>query len=418
MNSASPSQTAAVAPVDGVPVVNIDLESVEATADPFPLLEQVRAAGPLVMNIGRPAGYLLTDFKTCQRVMGNHRFYQQSRDFFIDRFGAIVFQAIDNEMHDVLRGIWADEFTRDELAARRTTAVHEMIDRGLDEFVPQLIAGEEVDVAPRLRLIPAAVIAHMMGINEARFDEFVACAHVMSEWREGMADPTPRGREIVRRANEAGTRLNELVDEELRERMAVGIERTDLIGLLLVSAVGLEHMTHREKIATCCHLLFAGNDTTGKLMGLCVAALAQHPDQRRLLAEDPSLVVDAIDELVRYSSPAAVGAFRTVISPEAVVHGHRLEVGQAITPLLLAANRDPERWEDPSRLDFTRERKQHLGFGFGMHSCLGQNLARLEVQILLTRLLARVPDWSLARPVDYGGNAGTRGPVSLVLVAG
>lgn len=172
-------------------------------------------------------------------------------------------------------------------------------------------------------------------------------------------------------------------------------------------------MSRKEMIATCTHLLFAGNDTTGKMLSNLVAVMGRFPEQRKLIAGDPELIPQAIEEVLRFVTPAQVGAPRTVIADDAEVHGHLLEKGRLIVPLQAAANRDPERWEDPHVFDILRERKQHLSFGFGMHSCLGQNLARFEGMVFLERIFERLPDWRVVEPVDYGLNASTRGPVAL-----
>src|SRR5206468_3573363 len=143
-------------------------------------------------------------------------------------------------------------------------------------------------------------------------------------------------------------------------------------------------------------LLFAGNETTAKWLGHIVVTLANHPPIREAAIEDPTLIAPTVEEIMRWE-PVVMRIPRVAVS-DAEIGGTPVRAGDQILLLTGAANRDPERYDDPDRLDIRRPHKAHLGFGFGMHSCLGVTLARLEARVATQRLLARTPRYQLASP--------------------
>jgi cytochrome P450 len=167
-----------------------------------------------------------------------------------------------------------------------------------------------------------------------------------------------------------------------------------------------------EILSSALNILVAGYDTTAKLMGECLVVLEQHPEERRLLADNLELVPNAIEEVLRCYGTA----HRIVREPvrDTQLGGAELKDGDMIYLLLAAGNRDPSRWADPQRFDVRREFKlhlgqPHLGFGIGPHICLGAPLARLETKVALETILRLAPEYRL-REIDYGKNYGARGP--------
>jgi len=211
--------------------------------------------------------------------------------------------------------------------------------------------------------------------------------------------------------------MNEYLREVVLDRRSRGTT-DDLVGALVNSEVAGSEMTEQEIIASVTQLVFAGNETTANLMALTVLALAQHPDQRRRIAEDRSLIPAAVEEVNRWQTPVALKN-RHARGGAAEIAGVSIPDDALVVTLQIAANRDPSRWAEPERFDIARAPVPHLGFGFGRHVCLGLNLARLEMTVWLNRLLDEVPDWELAGDVDFGNNFWVRGPKTLrVTVAG
>ena len=148
-----------------------------------------------------------------------------------------------------------------------------------------------------------------------------------------------------------------------------------------------DRLTDDELVATCILLLFAGHETTTSLLSNGLLAMLQHPDQIQVLRNDPALVNDAVEEMLRYDGPNLSQA-RVAVSP-VTLHGKTIEPGDRVFLMLSAANRDPRAYPKPDRLNFERDRLAHLAFGWGKHICLGFPLARLEGQVAFPRLLAR-----------------------------
>jgi cytochrome P450 len=143
----------------------------------------------------------------------------------------------------------------------------------------------------------------------------------------------------------------------------------------------------------------AGHETTVNLIGNGMLALFRNPAERRRLEEDASLVTPAIEEMLRFESPAETSSFRFPLE-DCEIAGVRVPAGEAVVAGILSANRDPEEMADPDRFDLTRAPNRHLAFGFGMHFCLGAPLTRLEGAIAFPTLLRRLPKLRLA--VDPG----------------
>jgi cytochrome P450 len=172
--------------------------------------------------------------------------------------------------------------------------------------------------------------------------------------------------------------------------------REDLVSALVQAQEERDALTLSELLNACLLLLVAGNETTTNLIGNGILALLRHPDQLRRLREDRSLIPSAVDELLRFDSPVQTDFRRALADCE--VNGFALRRRQNVVLLLGAANRDPDVFEDPDRLDIGRSEGAHLSFGRGIHHCIGAPLARLEGRIVLETLLERYSRIDLLGP--------------------
>jgi len=398
------------------PVVDQDLTDWDFNQDPYPVMEHWRELGPVVYN-SRYDRYMVTSYRNCARVLGNVTKFnsQASVEMFKAIFGGITMEAIDSPRHHQMRGVWAHDFERDTLQSQRDLVAH-VVAGQMDPFVERVKSGETVDAIPAMtRGIPTLVIANMLGIETDMFKQFSAWSDAMGASTEGYLDPTPRGAQIVADGVAATKALNNHMSEVITSRRRDGRPGDDLVSRMVYDPFS-QTMEEQEIIASNTQLVFAGNETTAKLMATTLVALAQHPEQRRALVVDRSLIPQAFEEVHRWQT-LTQAIPRHSASDDSEIAGVRIPNGIEVMPLQGAANRDPERWDRPEVFDIFRPQRQHLGFGFGMHVCLGLNLARLEVQIWLDQLLDKLPEYELAGTIDYGRNFLLRGPVAVPIVA-
>jgi cytochrome P450 len=171
---------------------------------------------------------------------------------------------------------------------------------------------------------------------------------------------------------------------------------TELLHAELTDETGTTRRLTRQEVLTYVMVVAgAGNETTTRLIGWTGKVLADHPDQRRELVQDRSLIPNAIEEILRYEPPAPHIA--RYVARDVEIHGETVAEGNAMLLLVGAANRDDRRYPDGDRFDIHREVSQHLTFGYGIHYCLGAALARLEGRIALDEVLRRFPEWEVDR---------------------
>jgi cytochrome P450 len=388
-------------PAGEVPTMRLDIKDPRFVNDPYPYLEEVRVLGPIVRESGS-GYYMTTGYRDCARVLGLAKLFASDVEHFVALIGGATMECMDNPRHDQVKSIWAKDFRRGTLAQQRAF-IEKVVDEQTRDVIARLRAGETIDaVTGMTRAIPTVVIATMMGVREAEFQQFVDWSDAMGGVLEARDDGSPEGRALTERANKATAELNAyLAGEIVRRRRETG---DDLVGKMARSDVP---MAEDEIVASNTQLVFAGNETTSKLMGYTLTALAQHPDQRRELRQDRSLIPAAIEEAHRWTS-VLVYNLRFVKQDDTPVGGVALPRGATVMVFQAAANRDPQRWAEPHLFDIHRPPQAHLGFGAGLHSCLGLNLARLETEVLVNKLLDEVPDWSVD-DLRWGSNPMVRG---------
>jgi cytochrome P450 len=275
----------------------------------------------------------------------------------------------------------------------------------VDQLLEPLAQGREFDLISDFTRIPIVIVAEMMGVPEERHDDFL-------RWSNSVTGNVAYGREnpeVRRRMDETLAELNAYLDEEIERHRRDDID--DVLGVM----VNRSGWSEPEIRSSAINLLLAGYDTTAKLMAVSVEVLEQHPDQRRLLVEQPELIPNAIEEILRWVGVAQ--ASPKAVRRDTVLAGTELRDGEIIYTLLAAANRDPARWSDPQRFDVQRPYQQNLGLSTGPHVCIGAALARLETKVALEGLLRLAPDYHL-RDADYGSSFFVRGPERGVIETG
>jgi cytochrome P450 len=287
---------------------------------------------------------------------------------------------------------------------RQVETMRPRIEAVVDELLDEAGEGRIDIMAAVADPLPTVVIAEMLGVpaqDRARF----------KQWSDAVArqlEPTTQRDEHVA-AFKANSELREYFDEIIEQRRAE--PQDDLISALIAAEEEGDKLTREEMVSTLVLILVAGNETTTNLIGNGLLALLRHPDQLERLRDDPGLMENAVEEMLRYDSPVQTDG-RTAIE-DVVVGGREIEAGQQVVLLLGAANHDPAVFDDPGRLDLGRDAREHVAFARGNHYCLGSPLARAEGQIAFDRLLERYSEMRLAAEPEFKDHIVLRGMTHL-----
>ncbi|MEZ4521491.1 MAG: cytochrome P450 [Thermomicrobiales bacterium] len=257
--------------------------------------------------------------------------------------------------------------------------------------------------------LPGLAIAELVGVPTSDQAKFTHWANEYGEWL-GSWQPDE---DVRNRANQAAIELSGYLRNLVRERR--DNPQDDLLTGLIQAEEEGNRLTEQEMISTVFLLLFAGNETTTNLIGNGILNLLRHPAELERLRENPGMMRTAIEELLRYEGPVQL---TTRFAAEPLeIDGHRIEAGDHIEFVLGGANRDPEQFPDPDRLDIGRRPNRHIGFGHGIHFCLGAPLARAQGQIAIGTLINRYPTLELADDdIQWRHNPILRGLKGLRLV--
>ncbi|MEV4096741.1 cytochrome P450 [Streptosporangium saharense] len=295
--------------------------------------------------------------------------------------GELSFTRMDDPEHGRLRRMLTSEFSVPRVEAMRPT-IEGVVDGLLDDLEK---GGGPADLVRRFALpVPTLVICGLLGVPYGDHDFFqTRSAAILSSNPPEVAGPA---------FAEIAVYLDRLLTERLRE------PKDDLLSRL-AARVGNGELDYDEALGMARVLLIAGHETTANVLALSVLTLLSHPDQLAELRADPALARSAVGELLRFLTITQGPMARMALAP-LEVGGVSVRAGDGVVMSLLSANRDERAFPEPDRLDLRRDPKFHVAFGFGPHQCLGQNLARIELEVALSRLFARFPGLALDRPVE------------------
>jgi cytochrome P450 len=299
------------------------------------------------------------------------------------RSGQRVFVRMDSPKHDEHRLMLTADFM-----VKRVRAYRPYLDQMIvDIFDEMEAAGGPVDLVRALALpVPSRVITKILDLPDEDSDFFLDRVETAMS-----LDVTPE------QSRQAGADTLEYFARTIEERW--DSDEQDLISRLVRTRVKTGELT-AEELQHMLHLLLVGGfDTTANMIALGTLTFLQNPDQIEKLREDPELITNAVEELLRYLSVAHHVAYRQAKAPFDL-QGHAVETNDGIIAPVMAANHDPAVFPHPERFDITRDARGHLAFGYGIHQCLGQALARVELQAVFAQMFARFPDMRLAVPFE------------------
>ncbi|MEU4654029.1 cytochrome P450 [Streptomyces sp. NPDC023723] len=296
----------------------------------------------------------------------------------------LSFVGLDDPEHARLRRMVSGAFT-----VRRVEALRPSVQRMTDTFIDRMLAGPRpADLVQALALpLPSLVISELLGVPYQDHDFFQTNSKTL-------VSTVATGEQ----RHAAHTALAEYLADLLARKTAEPGD--DLLSKLAQRVVAGE-LTRREAAGMGVLLLLGGHETTANMISLGTLLLLQHPDQLAVVrdTDDPRVVAAAVEELLRHLSIVHLGRRRTALE-DIEIAGRTIEAGEGVILLGELANRDPRVFPDPDRLDLTRDARLHQAFGAGTHHCVGQPLARLELQVLYPTLFRRVPTLRAAAPVE------------------
>ena len=357
-------------------------------ANPYPIYRRLQTRDP-VHRSRLIKGWVLSRHEDIDAVLrdsrrfGNDRASTQDANLRFDSEEPRSMLYRDPPDHTRLRSLVSKAFT-----PRAVRALRPRVEKIADDLLDSLDGAESFDVIDAIAYpLPVAVICEMLGVPQEDRGPFREWSNDASLSIEPLLDD--------RRVATSKDTLSKLRDyfSDLAERRRAD-PGEDLVSVLTQIEDEGDRLSHLELQLMLVLLLVAGNETTRNLVGNGLLALLRNPEQLDRLRREPDLIGPAVEELTRYDSPVQIDG--RSVREDTEVGGVPMERGQYLMLLLGAANRDPEAFDDPDVLDVSRERNPHLGFGRGIHHCLGAPLARMEAEVMLGKLLERFPNVRLA----------------------
>lgn len=368
--------------------VYFDPYDVTINADPYPTFRRLREEAPLYHN-AQYDFFALSRFADVTKALVDHETFSSARGAIIELIkadieippGTVIFE--DPPIHDIHRKLLARMFT-----PRKINALEPVIREFCAQSLDPLVGTDRFDfVADLGAQMPMKVISALLGIPED--DREMIRDHANAHMRTEAGQPMKPTQEGFLLGDVFEAYIDWRADHPSDDIM------TELLNAEFVDETGTTRRLTRLELLTYLNVVAgAGNETTTRLIGWTGKVLAEHPDQRRELTENPALIPQAIEELLRFEPPAPHVA--RYVTRDVQFHGQTVPAGSVMMMLIGAAVRDHRQFPpDGDVFDIHREVRQHLAFSVGTHYCLGSALARLEGRVALEEILKRFPNWDV-----------------------
>jgi cytochrome P450 len=365
--------------------------------DPPAELARLRAENPVsrIRLWDGSSPWLVTRYEDVRRILSdarvsadtdrpNYPFQSEGLRIQCANSGKFSFLDMDDPDHARHRKMITSDFT-----VRSTKALRPLVENLVSELLDAMELGPKpVDLVDAFALpLPSMVICHMLGVPYADHDFF-------QEHSRALLDTTMDGESSARANDELRAYLTDLMDEKETE------PTDDILGRLAQRYVLTGQLSRDEAVSMALLLLVGGHETTANMIGLGTLTLLQHLELSAEVRDGGAAVVKSVvEELLRLLTVAHSGMRRTALE-DIEIGGVTIRAGEGIIAAVESANRDETVFESPGELDIHRSTNHHVAFGFGVHQCIGQPLARLELQIVYPALLRRFPNLHLAVPLD------------------
>ncbi len=384
----------------------------EVLADPYPLYRQLRTHDPVHWDPYLHA-WVVTRYQDVVEVLTHFSADRTPTPEQLSSLGLSSLSPIaevmvrqmlfmDPPAHTRLRGLAAFAFT-----PARVAVLREHIQDICDRLIDKVLAKGSMEVIRDLAApLPAIVTAEMLGVPAGDHEQLKEWSAIFAEML-GNFQHNPDHAPRVLRALEGMTAYFRSAIRDLGEHPGPG-----LINSFLAAEINGDRFTEEEVVANTIVTMVGGQETTTNLIGNGILTLLRNPAEMRRLSADPALIVSGVEELLRYESPSQHTARITPL--DATMGKKPIRKGEAVIAVMAAANRDPERFPDPDRLDLARQDNRHVAFGWGPHFCFGAPLARIEGQVAFASLLRRLPNLALPpQKLVWRTNLGLRGLTEL-----
>ena len=367
--------------------------------NPYPVYQQLREESPVYWSEAWGA-WVITRYDDVMEVLrDNERFSSAGRVSYLlrqlpdealkqvaalERHYDIGLAHSDPPDHTRLRALLNRVFTPRMVEARRSRVADVA-----NALIDKVMANGQMDIINDLAYpLPATIIAEMIGAPK----EDIA---LFRDWAVAINRLFEKGGRISETSATAAQDSLHIMKDYITRLVEIrrNDPQDDIISRLATAEHEADKLTIAELVSTAVTFFVAGHETTTNLIGNGMLALLQHPEEMRLLRENPALINGAVEEMLRYE-PSVPRGWR-IVKQNVTLRGQHIPQGALIFPILAAANRDPAQFPDPDRFDIQREGNKHIAFGYGIHFCLGAPLARLEGAVVINTILQRLPEITL-----------------------
>ncbi len=363
------------------PIIDFDHNSPAFAADPWSVYAYLREQYPVAYTEAHGGFWVISSYADVVRVARDDQTFSSVPTTVIPDSGVYNLIPLQSDPPDVQRYRMAllpyfsaaalqgyepqvRQFTRE--------CINEFIERGSAELVTELA-----------NPVPSMTALKFIGFDPQDWHDFAGPLHQLSF--------SPDGSEGRQRALEDIAAMDGRITATIEERRRQ--PRDDAISDLIAYEKDGVRFTADEVHGLVKMLIFGGLDTTMAAASNALLFLSEHPERRQELIERPGRIAGAVDEFLRFEAP--VHAFARIVTTDTEIGGHRIRAGERVYMLWASANRDPQQFEHPDEVDFERRPNRHLTFGTGAHRCLGAQLARLELRVMLEEILRRLPDFRI-----------------------